>query len=204
MKRHLLLPGPLVAALERADKALPAAGLARRIAKVQAAVDAFEQRYEQILSSRERALRQLRAENRQLRRQLQETRLERTILQDVNRRLQLRSLQQRQVLEYLGRRYGLDARQARHLLGITRKLLPPNIDRKAGKQWQLSLQERTRIWMSMGVEQVNLVIQKQGWTVGRRLAYRVYVEEPRRQLKKQARKAVTTPAAWLKRLRPDF
>lgn len=204
MKRHLLLPGPLVAALERADKALPAAGLARRIAKVQAAVDAFEQRYEQILSSRERALRQLRAENRQLRRQLQETRLERAILQDVNRRLQLRSLQQRQVLEYLGRRYGLDARQARHLLGITRKLLPPNIDRKAGKQWQLSLQERTRIWMSMGVEQVNLVIQKQGWTVGRRLAYRVYVEEPRRQLKKQARKAVTTPAAWLKRLRPDF
>lgn len=202
MKRRRVLPEPLAAVLKRADALLPSAGLSHRVARVQDAVETIEQRYEALLSSRERALRQLRAENGRLRRRLRELSVEKAILQDVTRRRLPRSVQQRQIVDYIVERYGLEARQARRLLGQA-GILPPKSYAKAGSEWQLSLQDRAQLWVAQGYEQVNVVIQKQGWSVGRRLAYRVYIDEPRKQVQKQVRKAVARPAGWLRRLRLD-
>jgi putative transposase len=201
MKRRRVLPEPLAAAVKRADALLPAFALSRRLAGVQDAVEAMEQRYNALLSSRERAVRQLRAENGRLRQQLRELSVEKAILQDVTRRRLTRSLQQRQIIEYVTERYGLDARQAKRLLGHA-GILPLKSYAKPGREWRLSLQDRAQLWVVQSYEQVNGAIQKKGWLVGRRLAYRVYIEEPRKQAHKQMRKAIAKQSGWFKRLRP--
>ena len=203
MKRKTLLTRPLEAAVTRADAWLPAMGLSRKVALVQEAIGQLEERYADLLSSRERALRQLQADNARLKRRLREMSADKTMLQDIAQRRYSRPSQQRQIVDYLAARYGLNPRQARRLLGNPLRLLPTRARRNPEATWQLDLQGRAQLWIAEGYHQVNTVLQRESAAVGKRVAYRLYVREPLklgRKLPGRLRSTSLKSIGWLKRM----
>jgi putative transposase len=83
----------------------------------------------------------------------------------------------RPVVEYIHDHYGLPRRRACRLLRLHRSVLYYRSVKNPRLELRARMRELARIRVRFGYRKLHILLQREGWPVGRHLAYRVYGEE---------------------------
>ena len=123
-----------------------------------------------------RALKALREENARLKGLVADRTLDKVMLQDVCKKI-LRAAHKREMVEYLTRRYAVSKQRACRCVRLMRSVYYYRSDRDPQLALRNRIHELAAARVRFGYRRILMLLNREGWRVGKKRAYRIYREE---------------------------
>ena len=203
MKKSRFSDQQIAFALQQAETGTSVPDVCRKLGISEATFYRWKERYGGLMPSEVRKLKHLEEENGRLRRLVSDLSLDKEMLQEVLRKKSLRPAQRRELVDHIRTCFRVGTRRACRVLILHRSMYLY----RSRRPEQAVLRKRIRAIAEMrvryGYRRIHILLQREGWSVGRTRVYRLYRLEglqmrhkpPRRRVMAKLRDDRTTAIA---------
>ena len=177
MKKKRFSVEQITAVLQQAEQGVPVGDLCRQVGISEQSFYRWKKVYGGMQPSEARELKQLRDENTKLKRLVADLSLDKVMLQDVDPKKVLKPVKQREVMRYLMGRYDVSARRACRVVAATRSSMYYTSRKDPLTALRQRMRELAQTRVRFGYRRLRVLLQREGWEVGKERFYRVYTEE---------------------------
>ena len=179
MNRNRFAVEQITGILKQAELGTPIAKLGRQLGISEQSYYRWKKVYGGMEPSEARELKQLRDENTKLKRLVADLSLDKVMLQDVVEKKVVKPVRKREVVRCLMGRYGVSARQACRCVRIKRSVFYYQSIQDPLPALRQRMRELAHARVRFGYRRILILLQREGWDVGKKRVYRLYREEGR-------------------------
>jgi len=184
----------IVAVLKQAEMGMPVADVIRQIGISEQTFYRWKKQYAGLQSDQVREFKQLQEENARLKKLVADLSLDKAILQDINQKKMVRPALKRPMVDYIVNHYDVSQRRACGLVHQHRSIQWYRSRKDPRLALRARMREIAQVRVRYGYRRIQVLLRREGWSVGKTLTYRVYREERlqlRSKLPKRRKMVVT-------------
>ncbi|MGH9705732.1 MAG: IS3 family transposase [Candidatus Acidiferrales bacterium] len=208
MRRKRFSVEQIVGVLKQVEVGVAVVEVCRQTGITEQTFYRWKKQYAGLETDHVRQLKQLQEENARLKRLVAELSLDKTMLQDVLAKKNVKPSRRRPVVEYLGGVYRVSQRRACQVARIPVSTFRYQSTQEPRTALRLRIREIAQARIRYGYRKIRVLLKREGWKVGKKLVYRLYCEEglalrhkPRRRRcaaanRRERTKATAPNQAW--------
>jgi putative transposase len=174
MKKSKFSDQQIAFALQQTETGTSIADVCRKLGISEAAFYRWKDRYGGLMPSEVRKLKHLEEENARLRRLVSDLSLDKEMLQEVLRKKSLRPAQERELVDHVRTCFRVGTRRACRVLALHRSMYLYRSRRPEQAVLRKRIREIAAIRVRYGYRRIHILLQREGWPVGRTRVYRLY------------------------------
>ncbi|MFZ0314457.1 MAG: IS3 family transposase [Candidatus Korobacteraceae bacterium] len=177
MKKKRFSVEQIVAVLKQVELGVPVAEVIRKVGISEQTFYRWKKQYVGLETDQVRQMKQLQDENSRLKQLVADLSLDKTMLQDVLRKKFLKPSGRRPMVDHLRDRYRASERHACRILLMVRGSYRYRSHREGWAELRMRIREIAQSRVRYGYRKIRVLLNREGWKVGKHLVYRLYQEE---------------------------
>ncbi|WP_433964538.1 IS3 family transposase [Tunturiibacter gelidiferens] len=167
----------IVSVLKQSEVGVPVAELIRKVGISEQTFYRWKAKYMGLEVDQVRQLKQLRDENTRLKQLVAELTLDKTMLQDVLSEKVVKPSRRRPMVKYFEQSYRVSERHACCVLELARATYRYEGHQEQWIELRMRIREIAQTRVRYGYRMIRVLLNREGWKVGKDLVYRLYKEE---------------------------